>query len=124
MVSNVASKCVTIVVGTLLVLWTTAQFGVAQAAEGQFSGTRNERSTPRESVLPASPAIATILGVDSSAEITLGKALLLRLGYDVGRFDGVVSAKLVAAIYHFQQDNGLKPTGQLDQSTFQILRAK
>jgi ankyrin repeat protein len=39
------------------------------------------------------------------------------LGYDPGRPDGIWGKKTTAAVKHFQGDNGLPQTGQLDEQT-------
>jgi len=41
---------------------------------------------------------------------------LVRLGYDVGMVDGVVDQRTYAAARAFQADQGLQPTGRLDQN--------
>lgn len=86
-----------------------------------MQSSRNENSTPRESVLPFSPAIT---GQRQSAEVETvlrSKAILTTLGYDVGRFDDRASAKLAAAVYRFQKAHGLRPSGKLNRSTLQKL---
>jgi ankyrin repeat protein len=42
---------------------------------------------------------------------------LEELGYDPGKPDGIKGRKTVTAIKHFQEDNGLPPTGRLDALT-------
>ena len=42
---------------------------------------------------------------------------LKELGYDPGSTDGIWGKKTTAALEHFQQDNGLPVTGQLDEQT-------
>ncbi len=44
-----------------------------------------------------------------------------RLGYDVGRLDHRLSAKLRAAIYRYQQARGLPVSGDLDKPTLRHL---
>ena len=39
------------------------------------------------------------------------------LGYDPGRFDGILGRKTKAAIRDFQRDNGLPVTGKIDEQT-------
>jgi peptidoglycan hydrolase-like protein with peptidoglycan-binding domain len=86
---------------------------------------RNERSTPRDSILPVSPAIAPSVQVSTGnldyAFIQRAKAYLAALGYDVGRFDGHPSAKLKAAVFRYQQARGLPPSGELDAATLTTL---
>ena len=90
---------------------------------------RNERSTPRESVLPGSPAISPLgtkgsIGADEAAQVMRTKAFLLRLGYDVGRLDQRITAKFRAAIFQFQKANKLPPSGMLDDATLKNLESR
>ena len=82
---------------------------------------RNEDSTPRETILPVSPAIAeSSQEPASSKEIALilrTKAFLLRLGYKVGRLDGRFTAKYKAAIFRYQRAHGIPASGELDDAT-------
>ena len=79
---------------------------------------RNERSTPRNSVLPASPATAPYhTRRQEPVSVELAKAVLLSLGYEVGRLDNRVTAKFKAALFHYQQTNGLPSSGIIDQPT-------
>lgn len=83
---------------------------------------RNERSTPRVSVLPASPAIAH--GREHSRErlsVGLAKAVLLRLGYPVGRLDDRTTAKFKAALFQYQRTHGIPSSGTLDEATLRSL---
>ena len=85
-------------------------------------GHRNERSTPRASVLPASPAIAP--GREHSEELLsvgLAKAVLLRLGYPVGRLDDRITAKFKAALFRYQRAHGIPSSGTLDDTTLRSL---
>ncbi len=83
---------------------------------------RNERSTPPVSVLPASPAIAH--GREHSGEhlsVGLAKAVLLRLGYPVGRLDDRTTAKFKAALFRYQRARGIPSSGTLDEATLRSL---
>ena len=83
---------------------------------------RNERSTPPVSVLPASPAIAH--DRDYSGErlsVGLAKAVLLRLGYPVGRLDHRTTAKFKAALFRYQRAHGIPSSGTLDKATLRSL---
>lgn len=83
---------------------------------------RNERSTPRASVLPASPAIAySDQNSEERFSISLAKAILLRLGYPVGRLDERITAKFKAAVFRYQRAHGILPSGTLDEATLQSL---
>ena len=83
---------------------------------------RNERSTPRTSVLPASPATAPYdARRQEPVSVELAKAILLRLGYKVGQLNNRVTAKFKAALFHYQRTNGLPSSGILDQTTCRSL---
>lgn len=86
-----------------------------------MQSSRNENSTPRESILPFSPAIAGQRQNPEVDAVLRSKAILTMLGYDVGRFDDRMSAKLTAAVYRFQKAHDLRPSGRLDTSTLQKL---
>lgn len=86
------------------------------------TGHRNERSTPRSSVLPSSPAIA--YGSRHSEEqfsVSLAKAVLLHLGYPVGRLDERITAKFRAAVFRYQRAHGIPSSGTLDEATLRSL---
>ena len=83
---------------------------------------RNERSTPRDSILPFSPAIAPHEPIDRLPAATpLAKAILRRLGYNVGRLDGRATARFKAAVFQFQRARGLTASGELDLATLRTL---
>ena len=90
---------------------------------------RNERSTPRSFILPATPGVAfqqekerdTASGPDQIAKCV---SILRNLGY---RIDGNVSlfnAKLSEAIYTFQVDHNLTATGTIDPATLRAIKCK
>lgn len=79
---------------------------------------RNERSTPRQSVLPQTPAIARDPSQEASPDdVRFAKAALLRLGYRVGRLDDRVTAKFKTALYRYQRARGLSRSARLDAPT-------
>src|SRR5207245_2075809 len=94
--------------------------------EGEHMSERNERSTPRSFVLPATPAVATEQerqarelrdGLD-----TFGCLRRLRaLGYESDDAPPALRARNVNAIFRFQNDRGLRATGQLDRKTADLL---
>lgn len=89
------------------------------------SSSRNERSTPRTSVLPSSPAIAdltiSLLSKPTKQEILLARAILMRQGYDVGNLTGELDAKMRAALFRFQHAKGLPTSAELDAPTRAVL---
>ena len=83
---------------------------------------RNERSTPRVSVLPASPAITHDREhSEERLSVVLAKAVLLRLGYPVGRLDDRTTAKFKAALFRYQRARGIPSSGTLDEATLRSL---
>ena len=91
--------------------------------------TRNTMSTPPNSVLPSSFAITKA----KTMKVLPGNALkfkkiLLRVqislnssGYDVGTMGNGMGAKTVAAIYRFQEDKGMIPSGKLTNEVLSAL---
>ena len=113
-----------------LALLTCVLLGSASYADGEsdpehvidtMRTSRNTDSTPPESILPSSPAIAVEQNSGDVSAVLRAKAVLTRLGYDVGRFDEVKSAKLKAAVYRFQKAHGLETSGDLDGPTLTLL---
>ena len=104
---------------------TAAERQVPPSSLDVMEHSRNERSTPRDSVLPVSPAIARpdqdAHTETNTALILRTKAFLVQLGYDVGRLDGRITAKLKAAIFRYQQAHGLPVSGELDDATIRNL---
>ena len=83
---------------------------------------RNQRSTPPTSVLPASPAIAHDREHSGDRlSVGLAKAILLRLGYPVGRLDDRTTAKFKVALYRYQRAHGIPSSGTLDEATLRSL---
>ena len=83
---------------------------------------RNENSTPRSFVLPATPAVAeeqerkkTEILKGIQADKCMSK--LKDLGYPIDDFDTSFNAKLVEAILSYQSKSKLNKTGQLDSET-------
>ena len=98
----------------------------AAGISSDLNGTRNVNSTPFKSVLPSS------FGVVKKVKVLPGnsekfKNILLRvqlnlnsLGYEIGAMGNGLDAKTVAAIYKFQNDRGMVPSGKI---TPQVLGA-
>ncbi|WP_062217300.1 peptidoglycan-binding protein [Aureimonas sp. D3] len=59
--------------------------------------------------------------VDMSKAIRNVQAILLKLGYNPGRPDGVVGEQTTAAIRKFQEKTGLQTTGQIDEPLIRAL---
>jgi murein L,D-transpeptidase YcbB/YkuD len=94
-----------------------------------FSGAaiRNEESTPRSFVLPATPAVAIEQErqeADKVAFRAVAKCLwhLRAAGFDIPDNEATFNAKLVIAVFEFQKQNGLSTTGKLDNLTKEALQ--
>jgi hypothetical protein len=116
----------------LLLMLTVLQFTGALRTETwrdqatEAGAQRNERSTPRSFILPATPAVAIeqeqqaremLDGID-----TFGCLHRLRaLGYEADASPPALRARNLEAIFRFQKDRGMAPTGRLDRSTVKLL---
>ncbi len=105
-----------------------SQIFKSETADLENAASRNENSTPRNTVLPSSPAIAVlpsspaiakklkVLPGNSSkfrAVITAAQVALVARGYEAGPINGNLQAKTMAAVFKFQRDSGLLPDGKL-----------
>jgi hypothetical protein len=83
---------------------------------------RNERSTPRTFILPATPAVALI---QEEKKALRGKRNIIQhcmlklhdLGYDIYDFRDIYDVHLMIHLLHFQSNNGLPRTGKFDTAT-------
>jgi len=88
---------------------------------------RNESSTPYNSVLPSTPAIAKKLKVlPGNSEhfrtlVTRTQLALIARGYEAGEVNGEVHARTVAALYRYQTDTGFVPSGKITSETLSSL---
>lgn len=88
---------------------------------------RNERSTPRSFILPATPAVAfeqEAQMTDMAQQFQLAKCTraLIILGHQLEDRKSVLNAKLVEAVYAYQAAHSLPTTGRLDQQTMEMLK--
>ena len=89
--------------------------------------TRNTMSTPPKSLLPSSFAVTKAMKVLPGNTLKFKKILLRAQislnssGYDVGTMGNGMSAKTVAAIYRFQEDKGMIPSGKLTNEVLSAL---
>ncbi|HET9044869.1 MAG TPA: peptidoglycan-binding domain-containing protein, partial [Burkholderiales bacterium] len=60
----------------------------------------------------------------SSAAVREAQQALQQKGFDVGPIDGVMGPKTSAALREFQQAEGLKSSGRLDQQTLSALNVR
>jgi His-Xaa-Ser repeat protein HxsA len=112
--------------------WSSSLGIVAPSADAapttlEETSTRNVSSTPPNSVLPSSPAIARKLIVlpGNSKKfrdiIMRVQIALISRGYEVGAVDGSLHARTVAAIYRYQGDAGMVPSGKVTTETLSFL---
>ena len=88
---------------------------------------RNEGSTPRTFVLPASPPVVeeqerkqSLLARKSEIQKCMFK--LYDLGYkDLGSFDDIFDFKVTVTLINFQRANNLKVSGEFGNETMQKL---
>ncbi|AXI54788.1 hypothetical protein C1J05_10010 [Sulfitobacter sp. JL08] len=92
----------------------------------QISG-RNESSTPRSAVLPRSPSTARKPKILTGNTKKFGEIVskvqiaLLAEGYEVGTPNGELHSRTIAAVYKFQRNSGLVPSGKLEADTLNLL---
>ena len=83
---------------------------------------RNEQSTPRSFVLPATPAVAIAQeqrAIELSAGLSGEKCIsrLRDLGYQIDDINVSFNATYIKSIIEFQKENNLKITGTPDAET-------
>ena len=105
-----------------------AAFGLAAAAFAADDSQRAQRppdsmSSPSQSDSARSigPSQGTGAQSQSSSAVREAQQALQQKGYDVGPIDGVMGPKTSAALREFQQAQGLKASGRLDQRTLAAL---
>lgn len=67
---------------------------------------------------------AQTAGIDMKKAIRNVQALLNKAGYDAGSADGMMGGKTKTAIAAFQKDNGMEPSGAIDEKMVKALLAK
>lgn len=67
---------------------------------------------------------ATTAGIDMKKAIRNVQALLNKAGYDAGTADGMMGDRTKKAIAAFRQDNGMEPSGTIDEQMVKALLAK
>jgi len=63
-------------------------------------------------------------GIDMKKAVQNIQAMLNKNGYEAGNPDGVMGGKTKAAIAQFQKDNGMEPTGEIDETLVRTLLAR
>jgi His-Xaa-Ser repeat protein HxsA len=88
---------------------------------------RNEASTPATSVLPSTPAIAKKLKILPGNSKKFGELVarlqiaLLVEGYEAGEPNGQLHARTIAALYRYQSDRGIVPSGKITNEVLSSL---
>ena len=101
---------------------------IDEVGQSNIVSTRNERSTPRSSVLPRSfgtlKKVKVLPGnTPKFRNIVLRVQLgLYGLGYEVGPVNGNLHANTVAALYKYQKDKGMIPSGKITHEVLDLLR--
>jgi localization factor PodJL len=62
--------------------------------------------------------------IDMKKAVQNIQAVLNKNGYEAGNADGVMGGKTKAAIAQFQRDNGMQPTGEIDETLVRTLLAR
>ena len=62
--------------------------------------------------------------IDMKKAIENVQAALNKNGYEAGNPDGVMGGKTRAAVVQFQKDNGMDPTGEIDDTLVRTLLAR
>jgi len=98
--------------------YNTPQYNYTNNNEGS---SRNERSTPREFLLPATPAVSKIQESRNKkvniAHITNCLSIINDAGFIIYNLTDNNAANSIASIYAYQKMNGLEKTGKLDEQT-------
>lgn len=123
------SLMVMVLAGFIALYWFKARELPSETASVADSDGRNDRSTPPTFILPATPAVAREQELRSRehsdkklvATLTKCSAELISRGYDVGDEMVTFNAKLVEAIYVFQQRSALTANGKLTAQTRKAL---
>lgn len=123
------SLMVMILAAFIAVYWLKARDVPSGGPSVADSDGRNERSTPPTFILPATPAVTREQELrlrehsDKKlvAMLTKCSAELISRGYDVGDEMVTFNAKLIEAIYLFQQRSALTASGRLTDQTRKAL---
>jgi len=117
-----------VTLGTLVATRILASSGWEHQID-QSEAQRNERSTPRSFILPATPAVADEQEEqmrESKEGIDLFHCLgeLRALGYGADDRPPALRARNLDALFRFQKDRGMVPTARLDRETVRLLKCQ
>lgn len=92
------------------------------SSEVELDMDRNEQSTPRNFILPATPAVAEeqerkLQNPDKDFYSDWCLLKLHDLGYEIDEFSSSFNAKYVEALIEFQKNNSLPISGKADSKT-------
>ncbi len=123
--------CTVVFLLTLCFLWfaPALKSGIWEERIGEEGSERNERSTPRSFILPATPAVAEeqqkqAQELRDSVDTFACLHRLRALGYNADDTPPAFRARNLEALSRFQTDRGSKPTGRLDRNTVRSLRCE
>lgn len=90
---------------------------------------RNERSTPRTFILPATPAVALVQEkkrflIEHEVQIKHCMLKLHDLGYKIMNFEDIFDIHIYIALMDYQMLKGLPITGEFDEETISRLGCK
>lgn len=66
----------------------------------------------------------TTAGIDVTQAVQAVQSILNKNGYDAGSADGIIGERTKLAVAAFQSDNGMQPTGQIDEALVNALLAR
>ena len=115
-------------ISTIICFLTLFGFGLYQGAnekDDQYNGNdkgRNERSTPRSFILPATPAVALRQEYKRAKEankfqIKYCVLKLYDLGYEIMDFNDIFDIRTFIGLINFQREKGLTRSGEFDPAT-------
>jgi hypothetical protein len=121
--------CSALCITTLVFVMTSRIYSAASEADehmGSNDKGRNERSTPRSFILPATPAVA--LGQEkkqllrkNQRQIQYCMLKLYDFGYETMNFEDIFDIHIYIALMDYQMLHGLPKTGELNKETVQKL---
>jgi hypothetical protein len=128
---SVLHGCTFVFLVTLVALAFTAvsRSPVRDSRADEDEAQRNERSTPRSFILPATPAVAEeqeqqVREAKEGVDVFGCLEKLRLLGYGADNTPPALRATNLEAIFRFQKEHGLTPNARLDRETVRLLKCK
>ncbi|PWV99083.1 putative peptidoglycan binding protein [Hoeflea marina] len=75
----------------------------------------------RSDILTNCASVTWLYTAEGGYDVRSVQVALSLLGYDPGPIDGVIGSRTLSALAEFQSDNGLEPTGEMDEETAALL---